>query len=188
MAKLLDKNIFTLNKVIKALVILDIFLKSPTKNTLLAELLIKLDCTSSLYNKIDINEFLDNIKIIGAGSKEILIQEIIRSESEKHDDYLNKFLYLITSNENLTYLGWDEFKTNPLRIKFEDVDGTIAHTCDRFKYIDIPTSYLRDSEEETSEEKLRKQFSYEGIIEATAEGIFTLEGGSLIEKIKNFSN
>ena len=89
-----------------------------------------------VYDKnININDFLNNM-IDDAMDKEDYIRNVIREESGKKEDYLNKFLYLLSGKENLTSEGWNEFETQKLGIVFRDISrdfpafSTGSHTCD----------------------------------------------------------
>ena len=132
---------------------------------------------------LNIDDVLSKLKIRNSGNKESMIREIIREESEKNQEYLNKLVYLITGSESLPLNG---FRRNEFRIDFTDVEQISSHTCDRFKYVEIPHTVLEGSDEKVRD-SLNNILSY-GSVVASGQSDYCMFGGSqpLIDQLRNF--
>ena len=107
-----------------------------------------------------------------------------------HCDYLNKLLFFITGKENLSYLGYGDFDTDPLTLNFTNTVAIMPHTC--FNYVEIPKSYLKDDIHTnergiewtlTSREKLAKEFSYHQLLSEKDMTFNKAGGGNKIVKL-----
>ena len=132
---------------------------------------------------LNIDDILSKLKIRSAGDKESMIREIIREESEKNEEYLNKLVYLITGSESLPL---NEFRNDEFRIIFTDVIQIKSHTCDGLKYVEIPITVLQESDEEVRE-NLKNILSYDAVV-ASGQSAYCMAGGSqpLIDQLRNF--
>ena len=127
--------------------------------------------------------FLASVDFVGTGDKLETIHQIIREYASEDPTYLNKFLYWITGKETLPHDGFTEFGRQ-LQVRFENVDGIESHTCSNIVYVVLPASLLID-DENASEEKLKKIFSKQEIINE-AEGGYNQAGGSdIVLQLKN---
>ena len=143
---------------------------------------------------LDINEFLNYLKIDGVeeGKKEI-IKNVIRKINEENinsgkDDYLNKFLYLITGSDSLPINGWQSFTGEEFRLVFNNTTAIKSHTCDDFKYVEIPNSVIAGND---IKENLSNILSYDSIVESGKSKYCAAGGGirnSLIDRLRNFLN
>ena len=144
---------------------------------------------------LDIDEFLNNLKIDGVeeGKKEI-IKDVIREINQKNissgiDDYLNKFLYLITGSDSLPINGWQSFTGREFRLVFTDqVSEISSHTCEDFKYVEIPNPVILGND---IKENLSNILSYDSIVESGKSKYCAAGGGirnSLIDRLRNFLN
>ena len=143
---------------------------------------------------LDIDEFLVNLKIVNATEqKQQIIKDVIRKINEENnssekDDYLNKFLYLITGSDSLPYNGWQSFTGDEFRLVFNNTTAIKSHTCDDFKYVEIPNSVIAGND---IEENLYNILSYDSIVES-GQSRYCMAGGGisngLIDRLRNFLN
>ena len=88
----------------------------------------------------------------------------------------------MTASESLPFNGWDSFKpdSQELSIKFMDgIDGVRSHTCDGFKYVEIPKNVL-DGTDEKIKENLNTVLSYDSVVES-GKSPFCMAGGRIKE-------
>ena len=132
---------------------------------------------------LNIDDVLSKLKIRNSGNKESMIREIIREESGKNQEYLNKLVYLITGSESLPLNG---FASNEFIIYFENIEQIRSHTCDGFKYVEIPNTVLQGSDEEVRD-SLNNILSYDSVV-ASGQSEYCMFGGSqpLIDQLRNF--
>ncbi len=143
---------------------------------------------------LNIDEFLVNLKIDNATEQQQqIIKGVIRKINEENirsgkDDYLNKFLYLITGSDTLPIDGWQSITGDEFRLVFNNTTAIKSHTCNDFKYVEIPNSVITGND---IEENLYNILSYDSIVES-GQSPYCMAGGGisngLIDKLRNFLN
>ena len=144
---------------------------------------------------LNIDEFLVNLKIRGIieEEKKEIIKNVIREINQKNissgiDDYLNKFLYLITGSDSLPINGWQSFTDREFRLVFNNTTVIKSHTCDDLKYVEIPYPVILGN---NIKENLSNILSYDSIVESGKSKYCAAGGGirnSLIDRLRNFLN
>ena len=142
---------------------------------------------------LDIDEFLDNLKINDGSpqlEKKALIKNVIREINKESinngiDDYLNKFLYLITGSDSLPINGWESFTGEEFRLVFTNLVTKInSHTCDKFKYVEIPYSVIAGDDLKKIKENLLNILSYDSIV-AIGDAEYCMLGGGIRNSNEN---
>ena len=129
--------------------------------------------------ELDINEFLDNLEIIGANEeRKQFILDLIRQNTNEDPTYLNELLYLITGKKTLSVNKYQEFgKKLEIRFVDQDIFKIEAHTCNGFVYVNFSNKLLINGTDGSSDELLTNMFKKEKIMSESG-GEFCLAGGA----------
>ena len=130
--------------------------------------------------ELDINEFLDNLEIIGANEeRKQFILDLIRQNTNEDPTYLNELLHLITGKKTLSVNRYQEFGRK-LSIIFKDqnINTVEPHNCDYIVKVYFSNKLLVDGADgRTSNQALTEVFNKEKVMKYSG-GTFCLLGGA----------